>query len=416
MLCLQAQPGCGEVTTMRGVTVFIGWMLLQACGPGAGRAAVADLGSREADSVPDVAADGITPGPPDLSCTPSCEKQPGWECWDDGCGGTCGECGETRICVDHQCLLPDPCTPWETNGICAGPKSFVHCDGTGQGWVVGYCDSPLKCHEGECTDGCQPGQKICQGMSKVQEMVEGESGGCEWQLVEDCSPGLCSGGECVPCEPDCDGKQCGDDGCGGECGSCPCPECEWDWTVCTKGSCTQWTCDGHLACFEQCDKGDVPCYQECDSHMPPDCAGEYCIQALDAAGYFECAALCTQDEEGNEVCPPEALECMEAAWALAWKACNPCCPPFGSDLTCGELHQCLLDCPGGSEGQACAQLCFAHATVEALTLWDQLIGCLDEQGYFDCAEEAPDCLDDAWNACSGALNECLCGNADCPQE
>ena len=39
------------------------------------------------------------------------------------------------------------------------------------------------------------------------------------------------------CVPSCEGKDCGDDGCGGECGSCPCPDCGTDETECDDGVC-----------------------------------------------------------------------------------------------------------------------------------------------------------------------------------
>ena len=42
-------------------------------------------------------------------------------------------------------------------------------------------------------------------------------------------------GQCGPCQPNCEGKECGDDGCGGECGTCPS-----DKPVCTKeGKCVE---------------------------------------------------------------------------------------------------------------------------------------------------------------------------------
>jgi len=43
-----------------------------------------------------------------------------------------------------------------------------------------------------------------------------------WYCEPGCEPGyVCENGACVPvCTPDCAGKECGDDGCGGTCGSC----------------------------------------------------------------------------------------------------------------------------------------------------------------------------------------------------
>ena len=57
----------------------------------------------------------------------------------------------------------------------------------------------------------------------------------------------------IPCNPDCDGKECGDDGCGGSCGACEgggicgdgaCVECwDWndvDWDGCNDGVIAEW--------------------------------------------------------------------------------------------------------------------------------------------------------------------------------
>ncbi len=38
--------------------------------------------------------------------------------------------------------------------------------------------------------------------------------------------------EVLPCFSSCVGKQCGDDGCGGSCGECPCEDCNPFWMLC----------------------------------------------------------------------------------------------------------------------------------------------------------------------------------------
>ena len=92
------------------------------------------------------------------------------ECGDDGCGGSCGECGEGEDCVSGLCIgdcLPD----------CSQGKE---CGSDGCG---GTC--------GECADG------------------------------EACNEGFCG------CVPDCEGNECGGDGCGGECRlNCCVPDCD----------------------------------------------------------------------------------------------------------------------------------------------------------------------------------------------
>lgn len=70
--------------------------------------------------------------------------------------------------------------------------------------------------------GCEEGATRCIG---------GASWVCfsgAWSKVQDCAE-LCIDGACV-CAPDCSGKQCGPDGCGGTCGTCT-------NTACVDGAC-----------------------------------------------------------------------------------------------------------------------------------------------------------------------------------
>ena len=77
-----------------------------------------------------------------------------------------------------------------------------------------------------------------------------------------CTAGrLCLAGQCYICEPDCAGKECGDDGCGGLCGECP---------------------EGFFCADWRCEEG------ECD----PVCEGKEC-------GYDDCGGLCGECGEGT---------------------------------------------------------------------------------------------------------------------
>lgn len=91
-------------------------------------------------------------------CTADCV---GKICGPDGCGGSCGECGDGQACDDGIC--PD-CVPDCTD---------LECGSDGCGGSCGLCDVGLACADGLCS-----------------------------------------------CSPSCSGKECGPDGCGGECGIC----------------------------------------------------------------------------------------------------------------------------------------------------------------------------------------------------
>lgn len=60
----------------------------------------------------------------------------------------------------------------------------------------------------------EPCVPACEGRSCGDDGCGGSCGGCEGGLS--CDDGICVGG----CVPSCDGSICGDDGCGGSCGSC----------------------------------------------------------------------------------------------------------------------------------------------------------------------------------------------------
>ena len=60
--------------------------------------------------------------------------------------------------------------------------------------------------------------------------------------------------ECTPCEPDCAGKECGPDGCTGNCGSCS------DGLYCFGGECTECD-DGNDISWDGCDEGKIVEFQ-----------------------------------------------------------------------------------------------------------------------------------------------------------
>ena len=79
----------------------------------------------------------------DLSCpcAPDCA---GLACGDDGCGGSCGTCGDQELCVDQQCV----CQP-----DCVGKA----CGADGCGGNCGECEQGYLCNEiNKCELDCTP--------------------------------------------------------------------------------------------------------------------------------------------------------------------------------------------------------------------------------------------------------------------
>lgn len=79
------------------------------------------------------------------------------------------------------------------------------------------CDDHVFCNGAErFADGqCQPGSPPCDdGADCTTDTCDDESGWCGHELGAGCDACLSD------CSPDCTGKVCGDDGCGGSCGAC----------------------------------------------------------------------------------------------------------------------------------------------------------------------------------------------------
>jgi len=145
-------------------------------------------------------------------------------------------CGPSEACswTAATCTAVDDCTCDCSSGPC--------CDGCRMLRADHVCDpAPLeerRCASGACGAAIQSreGLRHCTGVSDGcgdDNVVWGEwtderncpalsyctSEGGEPECRE-CTGG-CRDGTCVPCEPDCRFRQCGPDGCGGACGSCP---------------------------------------------------------------------------------------------------------------------------------------------------------------------------------------------------
>lgn len=267
-------------------------------------------------------------------CQPDCS---GKECGDDGCGGSCATCPDDLFCVDGTCTVvtqpgtcgnPLPLVPAgvpligtheitgdSSTGINAlapacntasTAKEIVYTFTTTQ--VVGIdarmsgYDTVLDLRLSECgltaasvacsDDATPPGDTG----SRVARMLEPGT----YYLVADGYNATQDGPFALTvrftdgCVPQCDGRFCGDDGCGGECGACsdgeactpggrclpdPCiPAC--DGRACGSDGCggTCGTCTGGELCIEA--EGQCRFFPVCN-HAQPACEGgcganQYC--------------------------------------------------------------------------------------------------------------------------------------------
>jgi hypothetical protein len=289
------------------------------------------------------------------NCNPSCHNR---ACGDDGCGGSCGSCAAGQTCLDGACALvttPGTCSnpiPLLAAGeALAGSHTITGDTTTGINGTVPSCNSAstardlvytftlthemgidarltgfdsvlslrsVACADGDpamhsqpnwCSDDASPPGNYG---SRVATMLPA---GTYFILVDgynaqQAGPFTLTVNFVEGCVPQCDGKFCGDDGCGGSCGACAAGTvCSAATNRCVATSCT------------------------------PDCRGRQC-------GSDGCGGECGSCRKGNL--------CVESTGACrAFYACDhdhPSCPTpcssnsfCGSDCTCHRLRDPLPD-------------------------------------------------------------------------
>ena len=279
-------------------------------------------------------------------CAPSCV---GKECGGDGCGGSCGICEWPEICAgDAVC---------DCQGWCTGPAGELECgpDGCG-GECGGGCDQGELCVNGACvaTDACgDPDQYLCGqnccGADESCSIVDGngpyccaevenaacilrpdgawevawlDSCGEPWHIEEICDAD-CAAGTCQACVPSCAGAECGGDGCGGSCGTCPAGSgCVDD--LCKEGACE---CEDGPCCEDCAFQGkNVKCEEDAEEEegcSSTACGGgvahrnrdRFCSGHTSACdGDLGTWKTWVVDEAcaGTEICDPDALTCTAA--------------------------------------------------------------------------------------------------------
>ena len=159
-------------------------------------------------------------------CAPQCA---GMECGDDGCGGSCGECTAPP---DDFCVTASTFRVFSVTGQCSGSA----CE---------YSSVDVSCPDG-CQDavcagcvaqGCPEQNKQC---GRIADLCGGRAdcGSCATDQTCDAN------NQCVgACVRSCDSRECGDDGCGGVCGTC-----SGTATCSQEGHCTDGTLGGSCGC------------------------------------------------------------------------------------------------------------------------------------------------------------------------
>ena len=159
-------------------------------------------------------------------------------------------------------------------------------------------------------------------------------------------------GDIAVCEPDCEDRTCGDDGCGGVCGTCTSIA-----PFCVEGQCTadcQPACDG-----KEC--GDDGCGGLCGT-----CPGAapYCTDGLCET---TCAPQCEDKECGPDGCDGVCGTCPDAAPVCSGDfKCLPAeCTPDCEGRLCGD-DGCGGSCGSCSGGSVCDTLAEGTGSYQCL--------------------------------------------------
>ena len=274
------------------------------------------------------------------------------------CAAEDGPAGENVCRATCDFLAADPGCP---DGQQCAPAGICYAVAFGDPAAVGtpcfeadgaYCGPTLQALTGACSTG------LCRALCRLDapETCPGgtvctDSFGVELGTCEPCSEGD-PGCQCVP---NCDGKACGDDGCGGVCGSCePGYACRGGLTCVAAGSTVPLDCEdanGHVGC----------------------CGSDGAVWWFDTAGgglqrlFCGATGVCGWDQEaGRYGCSPGAQAGIDPTWthpltcggdlSPATDACVKCkpacsgksCGPDGCGGSCGHCNFPIETCDPGT--------------------------------------------------------------------
>ena len=335
------------------------------------------------------------------TCAPEtgCSHVPAAGVCDDGLDCTADACADDECSHTLQpfyCILDDLCVPSgaEDPGNscqkCAPTLSMDEWTYLGDGIP---CGLGMVCYQGACCDHATS----CALNDCGADGCGGVCGTCpaDWS----CQDGLCVAG---PCDPDCEGKVCGPDGCGDVCGTCEGNEfCTLAGSCVCIPDCTDKQC-GDNGCGGTC--GTCPENWSCDAGIctqgpcDPDCDGKACGSdgCGDVCGTCAGNQFCTI--AGACVCIPDCTDkqCGD-------NGCGGSCGSCPVDWTC-DSGLCLEDpCDPDCEGKACGpdgcgDICGTCPGNHFCTLAGACF-CLPECSGKQCGD----------NGCGGACGTCPAG-------
>lgn len=280
-----------------------------------------------------------------------------WTCLADGMGPCSVQPATAEACNGKD----DNCNGVADEGW-GGGDCLVSSD-------FGNCPGVLVCKEGkqEC-QGIPPGPEQCDGIDQNCDGVADDSFvDTDTDSVADCvdddddNDGVGDSFDCEPLNPlvpGCQGRVCGDDGCGGSCGDClPGYGCQTGACVCLP-KCEGKACgpDGcGAACGEclvgfGCMGGKCVCLAKCEGKVcGSDGCGGSCGDCLPGYGCQDGQCVCLPKCEGkvcgSDGCGGSCGSCLPGYGCQAGQCvCQPNCSGkvCGSDGCGGNCGDCLL--------------------------------------------------------------------------
>ena len=365
-----------------------------------------------------------------LGCQPDCQNK---ECGDDGCEGSCGACPDNFQCIGGKCQ----CSP-----SCSGKQ----CGDDGCGGLCGLCMPGADCIDFQCissatcgailacieTSPFPPDESIPACMAGGSEQAQDDflalatcvQGACgefapgspcyTVALQTECEKEWAQCGECIA---DCAGKECGPDGCGDFCGSCP------NGYGCNNGKCECVSNCGGKAC------GSDGCGGVCGTCGPNEsCLGGQCVVPPTCKEMLECATGCFPGDDCFDACSEAAtgqeLAEFEVLWECAWEICAPSSNPtcleiaimdecYGYYLACVAceptciLGDMIMECGPDGCGGACGA-CPANSVCED--------GKCQPICVPICQQQGKECGDDGCGGLCGVCKpgyNCIVGHCEC---
>ncbi|MBM4355323.1 MAG: hypothetical protein FJ109_16315 [Deltaproteobacteria bacterium] len=209
-------------------------------------------------------------------------------------------------------------------------------------------------------------------------------------------------GSCGGCEPNCNGKTCGDNGCGGVCGQCAFNQvCQNGWCV---GSCTP-NCGGKQCGDDGCGGSCGFCQNNfscvngvCQPNCQPNCSGKQC-------GADGCGGQCGTCNFGEfctaaGVCQPECTK-MCGGKQCGDDGCGGKCGSCGFGMQCDPAGQCVPECKKQCQGKDCGDDGCGALCGQCIPGWECVAGVCQEECKPSCVNK--EC---GPNGCGGQCGSC----------